>query len=61
MARSDIRNDAMAVADVAKVIVDSAKVEVAFLKVTGALRSSDFLPTDVGDEPKRALRAVNER
>jgi hypothetical protein len=52
---------ARAVADVAKVIVESAKVEVDFLKVTGALRSSDFLPTDVGDEHPRALRAVNER
>jgi len=44
---------AQAVANVAKVIVDSAKVEVNFLKVTGALRSSDFLPTDV-DEPGHA-------
>jgi hypothetical protein len=35
---------ARAVADVAKVIVESAKVEVAFLKVTGAVRSTDFLP-----------------
>ena len=52
---------ALAVADVAKVIVDSAKVEVNFLKVTGALRSSDFLPNDVEDEKPRALRAVNER
>jgi hypothetical protein len=49
---------ARAVADVAKVIVESAKVEVDFLKVTGALRSSDFLPTE---EQPRALRAVNER
>jgi hypothetical protein len=52
---------ARAVAEVAKVIVESAKVEVSFLKVTGALRSSDFLPTDAGDEKPRALRAVNER
>lgn len=35
---------ARAVADVAKVLVESAKVEVDFLKVTGALRSTDFLP-----------------
>jgi hypothetical protein len=40
---------ARAVAEVAKVIVDSAKVEVDFLKVTGALRSTGFLPD--GDEP----------
>jgi hypothetical protein len=51
---------AKAVAEVAKVIVESAKVEVSFLKVTGALRSSDFLPTDAGEKP-RALRAANER
>lgn len=35
---------ARAIADVAKVIVDSAKVEVDFLKVTGAARSTEFLP-----------------
>lgn len=35
---------AKAVADVAKVIVESAKVEVDFLKVTGAVRSTGFLP-----------------
>jgi hypothetical protein len=35
---------ARAVAEVAKVIVDSAKVEVDFLKVTGAARSTGFLP-----------------
>ena len=40
---------ARAVADVAKVIVESAKVEVAFLKVTGAVRATDFIPE--GDEP----------
>jgi hypothetical protein len=52
---------AKVVADVARVIVESAKVEVNFLKVSGALRSTDFLPTDVGEERPRALRAVNER
>lgn len=39
---------ARAVADVAKVIVESAKVEVDFLKVTGAVRSTNFLP--IGDD-----------
>ena len=43
---------ARAVADVAKVIVESAKVEVDFLKVTGAIRSTDFLPDGV-EQPKR--------
>ncbi len=41
---------ARAVAEVAKVIVESAKVEVNFLKVTGAVRSTGFLP-DGDDEP----------
>lgn len=35
---------AQAVADVAKVIIESAKVEVSFLKVTGATQSTGFLP-----------------
>lgn len=37
---------ARAVADVARVIVDSAKIEVDFLKVTGALKCTDFLPAE---------------
>jgi hypothetical protein len=37
---------ARAVADVAKVLVDSAKVEVEFLKATGAARSMGFFPDD---------------
>lgn len=46
---------ARTIADVAKVLVESAKVEVNFLKVTGALRSTEFLPDgDVGrSTPKR--------
>lgn len=47
---------ARAVAEVAKVIVESAKVEVNFLKVTGAIRSTNFLPMD-GDEQPAAPRA----
>jgi hypothetical protein len=39
---------ARAIADVARVIVESAKVEVNFLNVTGAVRSTDFLPA--GDD-----------
>jgi len=46
---------AKAIADVARVIVDSAKVEVHFLQVTGALKSTDFLPD--GDGPVSALPA----
>lgn len=41
---------ARAVANVARVIVDSAKVEVEFLKVTGTVRSTGFLP-DADDAP----------
>lgn len=37
---------ALAVAEVAKVLVESAKVEVGFLKTTGALKSTDFLPSE---------------
>lgn len=37
---------ARAIANVARVVVDTAKVEVAFLKVTGAGKSTDFLPTE---------------
>jgi hypothetical protein len=44
---------ARAVADVARVIVDSAKVEVRFLEVTGALKSTNFLPSEDGGEPKQ--------
>lgn len=47
---------AKAVADVARVIIDSAKVEVDFLKVSGAIKSTDFLPTGEADDFKpRAL------
>ncbi|HWW61755.1 MAG TPA: hypothetical protein VN181_10345 [Thermoanaerobaculia bacterium] len=38
------------IANVARVIVDSAKVEVEFLNVTGATRSTNFLPIEEGEE-----------
>lgn len=44
---------ARTVAEVAKVIVDSAKVEVEFLKVTGAVRSTSFMPAVEDDELRR--------
>ncbi|HKQ00515.1 MAG TPA: hypothetical protein VJ735_09315 [Actinomycetes bacterium] len=50
---------ARAVADVARVIVDSAKVEVKFLEVTGAPRSTDFLPA--ADEPAERVPRLNGR
>lgn len=50
---------ATAIAEVARVLVDSAKVEVAFLKVTGGIQSTGFIPD--GDERhdggRRALPA----
>jgi hypothetical protein len=47
---------ARTVADVAKVLVESAKVEVEFLKVTGATRSTGFLP-----ESETAVTPVGRR
>lgn len=37
---------AKAVADVAKAIIDSAKVEVAYLKTTGGLSGTGFIPEE---------------
>lgn len=48
---------ARAIADVSRVIVDSAKVEVDFLKVTGALRSTNFLPAEE-ETPRPKLKAA---
>ncbi len=45
------------IADVSRVIVDSAKVEVNFLKVTGALHSTGFLPDADEEQPKPQLAA----
>lgn len=42
---------AKAIADMGRVLVDTARVEVAFLKETGALKSTDFLPTGVRELP----------
>jgi len=44
---------ARTIAEVAKVVVESAKVEVAFVKATGALKSTNFLPVDGEDEVER--------
>ncbi len=51
---------ARAVAEVANVIVESAKVEVSFLKTTGALQSTGFLPDgaeDIKPIPRRLTPA----
>jgi hypothetical protein len=58
---------ARAIAGVAKVIVESAKVEVDFLKVTGAARSTSFLPdgdelpAPVGRELKGSVDPIRKR
>lgn len=50
---------AKAIADVARVIVETAKVEVDFANVTGAVVGTGFLPQDGPDVPiERRLRAA---
>lgn len=52
---------ARAIAEVSRVIVDSAKIEVNFLKVTGALRCTDFLPgEDETPKPKPLAAATTK-
>lgn len=51
---------ARTIADVARVIVESAKVEVNFLTVTGALSSTNFLPIG-GEDEKPVPRQVARR
>jgi hypothetical protein len=51
---------AQAVAEVAKVLVESAKVEVAFLKVTGLQRSTNFLPDGLDVEPVPTPKPVRK-
>ena len=48
---------ARAVADVARTIIESAKVEVDMLKVTGGTRSTGFIP----EESRQALPAPARR
>ena len=43
------------VANVARAVIETAKVEVAFLKVTGARRSTDFLPIEEEDVSPRRI------
>lgn len=51
---------AKAIADVARVVVDSAKVEVAFLEATGAT-GSGFIPNDASriDQAKAVRRELD--
>lgn len=51
---------ARAVADVARVIVESAKVEVEMVKATGSIGGTGFIP-NLDDEPRpRRLTAVGK-
>lgn len=47
---------AKAVSEVSKVIIESAKVEVDFLRVTGAMAGSGFIPVDQAGLPKGASK-----
>lgn len=49
---------AQAIADVAKVIVESAKVEVSYLKVTGGLEGSGFIPSGEIEAPRPTRPAL---
>ena len=53
---------ALAIADVAKVIVESAKVEVAFVRATGGVLGSGFIPehTDTPRPPLKQLYGVKK-
>lgn len=44
---------ARTIADVGRVLVESAKVEVQFLQVTGAIKSTGFLPDADEDQQKK--------
>jgi hypothetical protein len=46
------------VANLGRVIVESAKVEVEFLKVTGERRSTNFLPLEEEDEQSPKPRRI---
>lgn len=48
---------AKAVSEVAQVIINSAKVEVDFLKTTGNMKATDFIPDEVR-APPRLTRVV---
>ena len=52
---------AKAIADVGRVIVDSAKAEVAFLTATGRRDGTGFITLPEAPESRPRLAAVNER
>ena len=46
---------AKAIADVAQVVINSAKVEVDFVKATGQIPETDFIPLEQQSQPDDAL------
>ena len=51
---------AKAIADVARVVVDSAKAEVSYMNATGARKGTGFIPlADAESESRPRLAAVN--
>lgn len=48
---------AKAIADVARVIVDSAKVEVAYMNATGSAKGTGFMPEEEAVPPRPRLAA----
>ena len=51
---------ARAVADVAKVIVESAKTEVKFMAVTGAEQGTGFIPRDEQERTQQGLPSLGD-
>lgn len=50
---------ARAISDVAKVVIDSARVEVDFVKATGAITGTDFFPDgEMAALPQRKPEAI---
>lgn len=50
---------ALAIAEVAQVVINSAKVEVDFLKLhNGAMKGSDFVPVQPMPDPRNRVRAA---
>lgn len=51
---------AKAIAEVAQVVINSAKVEVEFLKATGNARSTGFLPEDDFEQKPRLVAGATK-
>lgn len=51
---------AIAIANVAQVLINSAKVEVEFMRVTDSVRGSGFIPSDANVIPNRPTLEAKE-